>query len=101
MTKLLLATMVAAIISPAAFAAHGIDHDVTVKVNGLVCDFCAQALEKVFGKRDEVNAITVDLDNSEVIIDMVEGQKISDEELTALITDSGYNVSDIIHSAHE
>lgn len=68
---------------------------VVVSVNGLVCDFCARALEKTFGKRDEVAGIDVDLDNGKVSISMKKGMTISDEELTKLITDSGYNVSAI------
>ena len=31
----------------------------TVAVEGMVCDFCAQAIEKVFMKREEVAGITV------------------------------------------
>lgn len=68
---------------------------VTVRVNGLVCDFCARALEKVFSKRDEVAGIKVDLDAGEVLVAMKDGQTIDDATLTALITDSGYNVTAI------
>ena len=68
---------------------------INVKVNGLVCDFCARALEKVFGKRDEVAGIKVDLDNSHVAVLIKPGQTMDDETLTELITDSGYNVTDI------
>ncbi len=65
---------------------------IKVDVNGLVCDFCARALEKVFGKRDDVSGIDVDLDNGKVSIAMKEGKTIDDETLTQLITDSGYNI---------
>ncbi len=68
---------------------------VFVSVNGLVCDFCARALEKVFSKRDEVVGIHVDLDKGQVLVAMKEGQTINDETLTQLITDSGYNVTAI------
>jgi hypothetical protein len=68
---------------------------VLVKVNGLVCDFCARALEKVFGQREEVSGITVDLDKGVVSIAMKPGQTIDNETLTGLITDSGYNVTSI------
>lgn len=68
---------------------------VDVKVNGLVCDFCAQALEKTFGKRDEVESIDVDLDNGVVHIAYKQGQSLPDEEVTKLITDSGYAVDGI------
>lgn len=65
---------------------------IDIAVNGLVCDFCARALEKVIGKRDDVLGIDVDLDNSKVIVAMKEGKTIDDETLTELINDSGYNV---------
>ncbi|MEM9102265.1 MAG: heavy metal-associated domain-containing protein [Pseudomonadota bacterium] len=71
------------------------NRQVDVKVNGLVCDFCARALEKVFGKQEEVSGIAVDLDNGKVVVTLKEGQKIDNVTLTALITDSGYNVVDI------
>ena len=68
---------------------------INVKVDGLVCDFCARALEKVFGKRDDVEGIKVDLDNGNVVVAMKPGQTIDDDTLTQLITDSGYNVREI------
>lgn len=68
---------------------------IDIKVNGLVCDFCARALEKVFGKRDEVSGIDVDLDNALVKVALELGQTIDDETLTRLINDSGYNVTAI------
>ncbi|GJL85215.1 MAG: hypothetical protein DHS20C02_09900 [Micavibrio sp.] len=74
-------------------------HDITVKVNGLVCDFCARAVEKVFGERADVEGIDVDLDTHSVTIDMKEGADITDEEITKLITDSGYNVVEITRAA--
>ena len=68
---------------------------INVKVDGLVCDFCARALEKVFGKHDDVEGIKVDLDNGNVVVAMKPGQTIDDDTLTQLITDSGYNVREI------
>lgn len=68
---------------------------VTVHVNGLVCDFCAVAIEKVFGKRDSVQDVTVDLNDKIVAIKIKDDHQMSDEEITKLITDSGYNVESI------
>ncbi len=71
-------------------------HDtIYIKVDGLVCDFCARALEKLFGKRADVNTIKVDLDNGMVTVSMKPGQNIDDATLSKLITDSGYNVRNI------
>lgn len=70
----------------------GCKNMINVSVNGLVCDFCARALEKVFGKRNDIVGIDVDLNNGKVRIAMKENKTIDDTTLTQLITDSGYNV---------
>lgn len=79
--------------------AHHVDthaHDVTVKVDGLVCDFCARTVEKVFGKKDEVSAVAVNLDTHEVNIDFKQGVSMKNDDISALIVDSGYTVTEII-----
>lgn len=85
---LTLATLL--LLSPSAMAASAY-----ADVNGLVCDFCARALEKTFGKKDEVENIDVDLDKKIVTINFKEGQNLDDETITKLITDSGYAVTGI------
>ena len=92
----LIATFV--ISSNPALASHGAtlpNNTVEVEVNGLVCDFCARALEKVFGKQEEVSDITVDLDTKHITITFIEGQSIDDETIKNLIADSGYDVRGI------
>jgi copper chaperone CopZ len=69
--------------------------DAHIRVNGLVCDFCARALEKVFGKEEAVKAIDVNLDTKIITVNFNEGQTLSDEKLTQLITDADYNVESI------
>jgi copper chaperone CopZ len=65
---------------------------VTANVNGLVCDFCARALEKVFSKRDEFDSLNINLDEGLVNISFADGKTMDNETITKLITDSGYNV---------
>ncbi len=72
-------------------------HTVVAKVNGLVCDFCAQALRKVFKKEDAVETISVDLDAGEVRVFLKDGQILSDDRLAKLIRKSGYSLVDITH----
>ena len=69
----------------------------TVKVDiyGLVCDFCAQALEKVFGKQDAVDDIEVDLDAKIVTIHLKSGMQLDDTVIEKNILDAGYNVEAI------
>lgn len=66
-----------------------------ITVNGLVCDFCARAVEKVFGKREEVAAVRVDLSKHQVEIDLKNDMNISDEDITKYITDAGYTLVEI------
>ena len=67
----------------------------TVTVEGMVCDFCAQAIQKVFLKKEEVAGITVDLDNQNVIIALKEDTNITDNVIEDLFINAGYNVSEI------
>jgi copper chaperone CopZ len=77
--------------------ARACEGQVSAKVNGLVCDFCATALEKVLGKHEAVDSLVVDLDKGSVNVKLHEGKSIDDETLTKLITDSGYEVVAINH----
>lgn len=65
---------------------------IVATVNGLVCDFCAQALKKVFQKEEAVKALTVDLDAGEVRIFLKEGQMLSNAVVAKLIRKSGYSL---------
>ncbi|MEM7400316.1 MAG: hypothetical protein AAF304_00035 [Pseudomonadota bacterium] len=71
---------------------------VTVKAFGLVCDFCANAIEKVFMRKDEVSGIDVSLDKHHILIALKEGKQLADEEITKLVTDSGYDIKEINRS---
>ncbi len=68
---------------------------INIKVSGLVCDFCARSLEKVFLKRGDVGGIKVDLGKGSIVVAMKPGLTIDDATITKLIADSGYNVSAI------
>lgn len=63
---------------------------VRVNVNGLVCDFCARAVEKVFGGQAAVDQIKVDLSTKLITIGMKDGQTLDDATITKLVNDSGY-----------
>ena len=67
-------------------------NSVNVDVNGMVCDFCARALEKVFSEKQEVAAIDVDLDNGRISINFNNGADLEDSTIQKLVTNSGYDV---------
>ena len=68
---------------------------VTAKVNGLVCDFCAQAVRKVFKKQEAVESVNVDLDTGEIVLGLKAGATLDDETIGKLIRKSGYSLVSI------
>ena len=83
--------------APAVAAAT---QSVVASVKGLVCDFCARSIEKVFGKQTAVDSVKVDLDASEIRIRFKPGQSMSDDQIARLIRDSGYSLTAITRSEH-
>lgn len=59
-----------------------------VSVNGLVYDFCARALEKVFGRNPAVSSIDVDLHAKRVTLHFHPHHSLDNATLTRLISDS-------------
>lgn len=65
---------------------------ITAKVNGMVCDFCARAVTKVFGKDDAVETVHVDLDKGEIHVTLKAGSAMSDNRVETLVKKSGYDL---------
>ena len=71
------------------------DNFININVNGMVCDFCAQSIEKVFMKRQEVQGIKIDLNNQKVILFLEEDYSLDDNVILKLFEESGYGVKRI------
>lgn len=69
--------------------------DVVVSVNGLVCDFCAQAVNRSLRRRPEVNDVRVNLTDRIVSIDFRPNQSLDDATIREIITRAGYSVTEI------
>lgn len=72
---------------------------IVADVLGVVCDFCATAMNKIFGKREEVAAIYVDLDTKALSIVTYEPGSLSDEDIGALAERAGYRVAAVRRGA--
>ena len=66
-----------------------------ISVKGLVCDFCARSIEKLFKKENSVEEIDVNLENMLIIIRLKNGETLNNEKAIRLINDSGYDVQEI------
>ncbi|MEP4053267.1 MAG: heavy metal-associated domain-containing protein [Litorimonas sp.] len=81
----------------AALAAGG--EPIVAKVLGAVCDFCAKAMNKTFGKRDDVAAVYVDLDAKTLNLVLAPGATMTDKTLRKAVKKSGYKVDTIARGA--
>ena len=61
-----------------------------VKVEGMVCAFCAQGIKKKFGKRAEVVKTRVNLDDMEVTLTFKKGKSLDEKTVKEIIESSGF-----------
>lgn len=85
----LLAALALAGVAASSFAATS----VKASVNGMVCAFCAQGIEKRLSKLPATHAVFVDLKQKVVVVEAKEGQTLDTKIITAEITDAGYDVT--------
>ena len=65
---------------------------IEMEVNGLVCAFCAQGIEKTLRDFDATSDVVVSLENRLVAVELDAGTDIADETLRTAITEAGYTV---------
>lgn len=69
--------------------------EATAIVDGMVCDFCAQGLKKVFMKEPMVKDVAIDLTTKEVRIILKPGETIDDGLINKKVDWAGYKVTGI------
>jgi copper chaperone CopZ len=61
-------------------------------VNGMVCSFCAQGIEKTLLKMPATKAVFVDLKKKVVAVEAKDGQTLDGKQIALEIKDAGYDV---------
>lgn len=64
--------------------------EIKVGVNGMVCAFCAQGIEKNFKSHKEVESVQVSLTDKFVKIRFKEGQRLDNAKIAEILKDAGY-----------
>jgi len=85
--------LLAAVILTGAAASSFAATSVKASVNGMVCAFCAQGIEKRLSKLPATQAVYVDLKQKVVAVEAKAGQTLDAKAITAEITDAGYDVT--------
>ena len=83
----------------APLRAGGEARTVTVRVNGMVCDFCARSLTKVLKRDDNVEDVAISLEDKTVTILLAEGGAMDDAAVEKAVKNAGYNVASIERGA--
>lgn len=65
---------------------------IEMDVNGLVCAFCAQGIEKTMKTFPATQAVYVSLEHRIVAVQLKEGADIDDATLRKAIKDAGYTI---------
>jgi copper chaperone CopZ len=81
-----------------AVAASSAATTIEMTVNGLVCAFCAQGIEKKLRKLPPTADVLVNLEHRLVVVALKDGQDIPDTDLRKALTDAGYTVKAISRS---
>lgn len=82
-----------AVIAATTFAAQA--ETINTKVNGMVCAFCAQGIEKKLRANAATQDVYISLQNKIVAVAVKPGQAITDDTVKQIITDAGYVVTAI------
>ncbi len=67
-------------------------NSIKVTVNGMVCSFCAQGIEKRLSKMGATKDVLVDLKKKTVAVEAKDGQTLDAKAISAEIVDAGYDV---------
>ncbi|MGE0764281.1 MAG: heavy-metal-associated domain-containing protein [Bdellovibrionales bacterium] len=67
-----------------------------VHVNGMVCAFCSQGITKGFKEFPEVEKVDVSMESKIITVALKEGQQLSDNQISEVITKAGVTVDKIV-----
>ena len=73
---------------------------IEMDVNGLVCGFCAQGIEKTLKALPATEGVYVSLENRLVAVKLKDGNDIDAATLRKALTDAGYTVVGIRRTEH-
>jgi mercuric ion binding protein len=74
------------------FASIASARTIEMDINGLVCAFCAQGIEKTLKGFPATAGVFVSLEHRIVAVQLKDGQDIADAALTTAITNAGYKL---------
>ena len=87
-----IAASVGIFLAMATFNTASAAESIKATVNGMVCSFCAQGIEKTLLKMPETKAVFVDLKKKVVAVEAKDGQTLDGKKIAFEIKEAGYDV---------
>ena len=72
---------------------------ITVRVDGLSCPFCAYGLEKKLTQLEGAASVRIDIEHGVAVITLVEGKTIEENRLRKAVEDSGFTPRKITYQS--
>ena len=93
--KMVKSLLLAAVLSSQAF-----NHDLEIKINGLVCSSCGIGIKRGFKREFNVNDVKFDVKKQLALVDLKESDSgrvywISNQKIIKIVKDAGYEVTSI------
>ena len=93
--KMVKSLLLAAVLSSQAF-----NHDLEIKINGLVCSSCGIGIKRGFKREFNVNDVKFDVRKQLALVDLKESDAgrvywISNKKILKIVKDAGYEVTSI------
>lgn len=85
--------LLVAILLASAFAASA--RNVEMNIDGLACEGCSARIAKRLQALPAVNAVSIDLPNHLISVQLKDGANVSDFRLTEVVASAGYDVTAI------
>ena len=89
-----LTALIALTLATASLAAEA-PRTIEMQVDGLVCAFCAQGIEKKLRKQEATADVFVSLEHKLVAVALKPDQDIADDALKSLLTEAGYTLKSV------
>jgi copper chaperone len=88
--------MATVLVMPSVYA----DETYVMRVDGLVCPYCAYGVEKLLKARDEVDPESIDvrLEDGLVTVNLRQGRHLDDATLAELMSDAGFTLRSVERS---
>lgn len=83
---------------PAAKAVAANAKTLVADVDGIVCAFCAQGIQKIFKSKGKADEVVISLELKKVFVKEKEGQTITDAEFSETIRHAGFKTISITRS---